>query len=109
MTNPTQKKTFPLAPGVTSNILGHGGQMMLVENIFKKGAEAPVHQHYHEQVCYVVEGSFEFVLENQTFVIKKGDSLFIPSEAVHSAVALEDSIIIDVFSPQRDDFLEKVK
>lgn len=100
---------FQLIKGVGANILGHGGQLMLVENTFVKGAEAPLHKHPHEQVCYVVEGKFEFKKENNLYILEKGDSLFIESNTLHSAVALADSIIIDIFNPQREDFLEKAK
>ncbi len=109
MVKNAEGKRFSLASGITANILGHGGQLMLVENTFSKGAIAPSHQHPHEQVCYIVEGSFEFTLETQKYILEKGDSLYIPSDSIHSGVALEDSIILDIFTPQRDDFLEKVK
>lgn len=79
---------------------------MMVEVTFKKGAEGEVHSHLHEQVSYVSSGSFEFNLDGDRQIVKRGDSIYIPSNTPHGAFAIEDeSIIIDVFTPQREDFL----
>lgn len=93
--------------GVTRKILGRGGRMMMVEVTFKKGAIGIVHTHPHEQVSYIAKGSFEFDLNGNKQVIKTGDSVYIPSDEPHGVVALEeDSVIVDVFTPQREDFLK---
>ena len=97
----------PAGTGVTRKILGRGGKLMLVEFSFKKGGIGALHSHPHEQVGYVVNGSFEFNLNDNKQVVKKGDSVYIPSDTPHSALALEeDSIMVDVFTPQREDFLK---
>ncbi len=92
--------------GVTRKILGTGGTMMMVEVTFKKGSVGTVHTHPHEQVSYISKGSFEFNLDGDKQVIKTGDSVYIPPNIPHGVTALEeDSIIVDVFTPQREDFL----
>ena len=94
--------------GVTRKILGAGGTMMMVEVTFKKGAEGAIHAHVHEQVSYIANGSFEFNLNGNKQTVEKGDSIYIPSNELHGVLALEDdSIILDVFTPQREDFLNK--
>ena len=72
------------APGITRRILARGGAMMGVEASFKKDAVGAAHRHPHEQVSYVVSGSFD---------------------QLHGARALEDAVILDIFTPQREDFL----
>jgi len=80
---------------------------MMVEVTFKKGAIGELHSHPHEQVSYIANGSFEFNINENKQIIKKGDSIYIPSNEPHSALALEEgSIIVDIFTPQREDFLK---
>ena len=86
-------------------ILAHGPEMMMVENEFAPGDIAPEHEHFHAQITYVINGSMEFTVDGEKQVLRKGDSAFIAPHAVHSAVALEDSLIIDMFAPMRGDFL----
>lgn len=93
-------------PGVKRKILASGGSLMSVEVQFQKGAIGAIHSHPHEQVSYVIKGSFEFELDGQKKVIKTGDSYYVNPGVAHGVVALEDSIILDVFTPQREDFLK---
>ena len=98
---------IPCGIGVTRKVLGRGGSLMMVEVTFKKGAEGVLHFHPHEQVSYIANGSFEFNLNGNKRIVKKGDSIYIPSNEPHNALALEeDSIIVDIFTPQREEFLK---
>lgn len=93
--------------GATRKILGVGGKLMMVEVTFKKGAVGDVHKHYHEQVSYVAKGKLEFNLNGEKKVLTPGDSIYIDSDCVHGLVALEEgSVIVDIFTPQREDFLK---
>lgn len=87
-------------------ILAHQGGMMMVEVVFDKGGVGEAHWHPHEQISYIAKGKFAFNIEGEKSVVCKGDSIYIPSNALHGTVALEDSVIIDVFTPQREDFLK---
>ena len=97
----------PCEDGVSRKILGMGGSLMMVEVMFETGGVGSVHTHVHEQVSYIAKGSFEFSLNGETRVVSAGDSIYVPSGAPHGTKALEDSIIVDVFSPMREDFLGK--
>lgn len=90
--------------GVDRKILASNGGLMTVEVIFKKGAVGAVHTHTHEQVSYVLAGSFEFELDGKKEVIKTGDSYYVSPDIPHGVVALEDGILLDIFTPQREDF-----
>lgn len=94
------------APGITRRILARGGKMMGVEAAFEKGAAGSVHTHPHEQISYILSGSFEYEESGMKYLLKAGDSYYVESEVPHGAVALEEnSVILDIFTPQREDFL----
>lgn len=97
--------TVKMAEGVERKVLSHGGSLMSVEVSFKKGGVGTLHSHMHEQISYVIEGSFKFTLGQDKQIITVGDSCYIAPDVMHGVVALEDSKLIDVFSPQREDFL----
>ncbi|MGC8972396.1 MAG: cupin domain-containing protein [bacterium] len=92
---------------IIREVLAYGGNLMLTRNTFpKKGTKASTHKHHHEQISYVLSGSFRFILDKEERILNVGDSLYIPSNIPHSAEALEDnSVVLDVFTPQREDFL----
>ena len=98
-----------VGPGVSRKILASGGKLMAVEVSFQKGAVGAVHSHPHEQVSYVLKGSFEFDLEGQKAVIRAGDTYYVSPGLNHGVVALEDGMLLDIFTPQREDFLKQEK
>ncbi len=82
----------------------HGESMTLAYWDVNKGAELPEHSHAHEQICNVISGQFELVIQGQSTVLKAGDVGVIPSHAVHSGKALTHCKIIDAFHPVREDY-----
>lgn len=96
-----------VAEGVSRKILARGGVLMMVEVRFKKGARGEVHSHPHEQASYIHKGSFEVETDGKKEILSEGDSMYVPSGSPHGVLALEDSVIIDIFSPQREAFLKK--
>jgi quercetin dioxygenase-like cupin family protein len=99
-------KAITVGIGTERKILASDGKMMLVEVTFKQGAVGTLHTHPHEQVSYIVKGSFEFELEGKKEILRTGDSYYVKPNAPHGVVALEDAVILDVFTPQREDFLK---
>ena len=87
-----------------------GDRMMLAHVYLKKGCIVPKHHHENEQLTYILEGALRFWLgedQEQTLVVKAGEVLHIPSMLPHKAEALEDTLDVDVFSPPRQDWLDK--
>ena len=87
-----------------------GTRMMLAHVYLKKGCVVPLHQHDNEQITYILEGSLRFTIgkdEAETIDIHAGEVLTIPSNVWHKAEALEDTLDVDVFSPPRQDWLDK--
>lgn len=98
-------KLNDLGKGVSRKVLSHVENMMMVEVHFIKDAVGEIHSHAHEQMSYILKGSFEINIEGKREVVKVGDTFYIKPDALHGVVALEDSTILDVFTPQREDFL----
>jgi quercetin dioxygenase-like cupin family protein len=82
-----------------------GERAMVAQVFIAKGAVVPAHQHESEQLTYIMEGALEFDLEGRRVVVRKGEVLHIPSNVPHRAVALEDTLDLDIFSPIRMDWL----
>ena len=95
-----------LGGGVSRKFLGYDNQIMMVKVKFDKGAIGSPHQHFHTQTTYCAEGKFEFTVDGELSVIDKGDGVYIAPNLLHSAICLEEGILIDVFSPVREDFLD---
>lgn len=92
--------------GVKRAILVHEGGMMCVENHFETGGVGAMHSHPHEQVTYVQSGKFEFTIGDETHIVTAGDTLHKNPNVVHGCKCLEAGVLIDVFTPQREDFLK---
>jgi quercetin dioxygenase-like cupin family protein len=84
-----------------------GEKAMLAQIFLKKGALVPTHQHESEQITYILEGALLFRVEGKEVTVGKGQVLLIPSNVPHSAEALEDTLDLDVFSPIRQDWIDK--
>lgn len=94
-----------VAEGLSRQIMGYDGKIMLVKAKFETGAVGQLHKHYHSQVTYVASGEFEMTIGEDIRIIKAGDSYYIPPEVMHGCVCRQPGILIDVFSPAREDFL----
>lgn len=92
--------------GVRRQIMGYDDKIMLVNVEFDKGGIGPMHQHYHSQVTYVISGQFDLTIGDETRRMKGGDAFYIPPNVLHGAICVEKGILIDVFSPIREDFMK---
>jgi quercetin dioxygenase-like cupin family protein len=98
----------PLKGGLSRKLIA-SERMMIAHVYFKKGAEVPRHAHENEQITYVLEGALHFWLgadDGREVVVRAGDVLVIPSALPHRALALEDTLDVDVFNPPRQDWLD---
>jgi len=84
-----------------------GEKIMLARVFLKKGAHVPEHHHHNEQVTYILEGALKFAIDGKEIVVRAGEVLCIPSDMPHEAWALEDTLDLDVFTPPREDWLNK--
>lgn len=95
-----------VSQGVERRIMAYDEELMLVEVKLEKGGVGAVHTHPHHQVDYLVSGKVEFELNGEKKMMNPGDSVLIPPNVPHGAYALEDSVLLDIFSPARKDFLK---
>lgn len=94
-------------PGcIERKVRAHGGTLMMVEVYFSAGSIGAMHSHPHEQVSYCLSGVFEFNVAGQLRVVRAGDSLYVPAGAEHGTRCLESGRLLDVFTPQREDFIK---
>ena len=91
--------------GVVRKVLAYTDGLMTVENHFEKGAVGALHHHPHTQITYVVSGSFEFTIGDEKKVVKAGDTLLKRDGIEHGCACLEEGILLDIFSPMREDFI----
>lgn len=84
-----------------------GEKIMMARVIMKKGAHVPKHYHHNEQVTYILEGALKFAIDGKEIVVHAGEVLCIPANMPHEAWALEDTLDLDVFTPPREDWLNK--
>jgi quercetin dioxygenase-like cupin family protein len=99
----------PVIDGIDRRIIT-GERMMLTHVYLKQGAVVPLHSHHNEQLTYILEGALRFWIGDETsepIDIRAGEVLCIPSNIPHKAEALEDTLDVDVFSPPRQDWLDK--
>ena len=90
---------------VTRRILAYSGDLMAVENTFEKGGCGPLHHHPHTQITYVVSGVFEFTIDGETRIVRAGDTMLKTDGVVHGCTCLEAGILLDIFTPYREDFV----
>ncbi|WP_394199061.1 cupin domain-containing protein [Litoreibacter albidus] len=98
-------KPETVAPGLSRKVGAHSDNVMVVEVHFEAGTTAPLHHHVHEQITYVMSGKFEFTVGDKTYIVGAGDSLYKQPNIEHGATCLEAGTLLDVFTPQREDFL----
>src|SRR4051794_35506988 len=83
-----------------------GEKAMVAQVFIAKGGIVPLHHHEAEQITYILKGALHFKLEGREVTVHEGEVLHIPSYVPHEAVALEDTIDLDIFSPIRHDWLD---
>lgn len=96
-----------LGGGVTRKILSYSKNLMTVELHFPKGGVGAKHSHPHEQIGYIVSGSLVYQEEGcEDKELHTGDTYYVKPGAVHGIEALEDTVLLDIFSPMREDFVK---
>ena len=96
-------------PGLQREVLAYDSTMMLVRHRMRKGWIGTAHSHPHKQMVYVVSGHLRLSTGDSTGTSTidalSGDSFIVEPGIDHQATALEDSIVLDIFTPAREDYL----
>jgi quercetin dioxygenase-like cupin family protein len=100
-----QKDYRLMLDGITMKTMVYGEKTLLVEFRLERGSAIPSHSHHFEQTGYLIAGRMKFVVGNEEFEAEPGDSWCIPGNMEHRAYVMEDSIVVEVFSPVREEYL----
>ena len=95
-----------VGPGVRRKIMAYDDSLMVVRVEFKQGGVGTLHQHFHSQITHVESGVFEVEIDSEKKLLKSGDAFYIPPHVIHGAVCKEAGVLIDVFSPMREEFIK---
>ncbi len=93
-------------PGLRRQVMSYSPNMMLVRHQMKKGWVGARHSHPHEQMVYIISGHLTFEHPGGVFEATTGDSFLVPGNVVHQASAVEDSEVLDIFTPYREEYAE---
>lgn len=102
------KEWEKVAPGMKRRFMGYDDNIMMVQVHFEKDAIGARHKHFHSQTTYVVSGKFQITIGENKQLLEAGDGFYAPPNVEHEALCLEEGILIDVFSPIREDFMKGV-
>lgn len=98
------KESHPEA-GLTRRVLAYNDKLFLAEHEMVKGWAGTMHSHPHDQVVYIVRGHLKVSCMEKSFELHTGDTFVVRGGVQHGASAIEDSLVIDVFTPCREDYI----
>lgn len=96
----------PMKDGIYRQSLAHGDKTHMVKFRLQSGAEIPLHEHEHEQTGYLLQGSMVMIIEGEECPLEAGDSWSLRGGVPHGVRVLEECLVLEVFSPLRDDYLD---
>ncbi len=95
-------------PGLKRKFMGYNDDIMMVQIHFEKGAIGALHKHPHNQSTYVASGKFEVTIGTEKKILQASDGFFAPPDIEHSVLCMEEGILVDTFSPIREDFVSAI-
>jgi len=98
-------KTSEPEAGLKRRVLAYNEKLFLAEHEMVKGWTGTMHSHPHDQIVYVVRGHLQVTSQGKTFDIRTGDTFVVRGGVEHGASALEESLVVDVFTPWREDYI----
>ena len=105
----TENKNVPArdaGPGAVRKVLSYSKNLMACELEFEKGAVGALHSHPHEQIGYIVSGRLVYQEEGcEDKILQTGDTYYVAPNVVHGVQILEDTKLLDIFTPMREDFM----
>ena len=102
--NQEQPSTL-ISEGITKKMLAYGGVLMSTEIAFEEGVDGIHHHHEQEQIVYILDGKFEFTVDDITQICSKGDTVYIPSNISHQGKCTEKGRLLSLFTPLREDLI----
>jgi quercetin dioxygenase-like cupin family protein len=103
----SEARAVEMFPGVTRRTLASGDRLTLCEITLDEGAAVPIHTHEHEQSGYVARGRLRFTVGDEDWELAAGDGYLVPGNVPHGGTVLEPSVLVDSFSPPREEYLDR--
>jgi quercetin dioxygenase-like cupin family protein len=91
--------------GVEQKTLVYGEKTLMTEFLLEKGADLPIHGHPHEQTGYLVSGKLKMIIDDKEVIVEPGDCWCIGGSIEHGAIAIENSVAVEIFSPVRKEYI----
>lgn len=91
--------------GVSRKVMSYSGDLMVVKVRFRRGSIGADHKHPHTQISYVESGVFHYTIGGKTMTMEAGDTCLIPPDTVHGCRCIAEGVLIDAFTPARQDFI----
>lgn len=98
------KSSFPES-GLTRRVLAYNDKLFVAEHKMEKGWAGAMHSHPHDQAVYIVSGKIRVKSQGKTFDLGAGDTFVVRGGLEHGASAIEASVVVDVFTPCREDYI----
>jgi quercetin dioxygenase-like cupin family protein len=92
-------------PGLTRRVLSYNDKLFIAEHKMEKGWSGALHSHPHDQAVYIVSGKIRLKSQGKTFDLGAGDTFVVRGGIEHGASAIEESVVVDVFTPCREDYI----
>lgn len=94
-----------ICPGIKRQTLGSGKTMYQMLATLEAGSKMPAHQHPQEQIVHVVSGRMNLIVDGTPHQLKAGDSFYLASNIPHGVETIDETRVVDTFSPPRDEYL----
>jgi quercetin dioxygenase-like cupin family protein len=94
-----------IAPGIRRRTITHGTSMYQMVAKLEAGSRMPEHKHSQEQIVHILEGRMKLIVSGVPHELKRGESFYLAGNVPHGVETIEDTLVLDTFSPPRDDYL----
>ena len=95
-----------IAPGIRRRTITHGSSMYQMIARLDAGSRMPEHKHSQEQIVHILEGRMNLIVSGVPHELKRGDSFYLAANVPHGVETIEQTMVLDTFSPPRDDYLK---
>jgi quercetin dioxygenase-like cupin family protein len=100
-----QNPWIEIVPGIRRRTVTHGASMYQMIAQLDAGSRMPEHKHPQEQVVHILEGKMRLIVSGEPHELSGGESFYLASNIPHGVETIEDTMVLDTFSPPRDDYL----